>query len=479
MTQRIIPIQPVAADGATTVSLYQKQAKIYPRSIKGWFASWRWAMVWLTQLLFYGLPWLPWNGRQAVLFDLGARRFFIFDLVLYPQDFVYLAGLLVLSAYALFFFTAVAGRLWCGYACPQTVYTEIFLWVERKFEGDRGARMRLDGEPWSAGKLLRKSGKHAAWLLIGLWTGFTFVGYFTPIQSLWGEAFTLSFGPWEWFWVNFYGLATYGNAGFLREQVCKYMCPYARFQSAMFDRDTLIVSYDTARGEARGKRGRGDDAKAKGLGDCIDCGLCVHVCPVGIDIRDGLQYECIACTACIDACDGVMDKMHYPRGLIRYATENALVNRWPAAQALRRVLRPRVIIYGSLLVVIASAFVVSLSLRRPLKVDVVRDRATMSRQVEQGAIENVYRLQVMNATEGPRSVRIVADGLPGVVVQSPVEAIALAPAEARWVTVAVRLPYDSARAAGSGSHRIDFHVSTVDAASPIAVDERSTFMVPR
>ncbi|HQC99737.1 MAG TPA: 4Fe-4S binding protein, partial [Aquabacterium sp.] len=226
------------------VSLYQKQKKIYPRAVSGLFANWRWGMVWFTQLLFYGLPWLQWNGRQAVLFDLGARRFYIGPLVLYPQDFIFLTAILIISAYALFLFTAVAGRLWCGFTCPQTVYTEIFMWVERKIEGDRIARMKLDEGPWNANKLWRKSAKQAAWVLISLWTGFTFVGYFTPILSLVAEAASLGFGPWEWFWVLFYALATYGNAGFLREQVCKYMCPYARFQSVMFDKDTLIISYD-------------------------------------------------------------------------------------------------------------------------------------------------------------------------------------------------------------------------------------------
>ncbi|MCL4699686.1 MAG: 4Fe-4S binding protein, partial [Burkholderiaceae bacterium] len=225
------------------VSLYQKQRKIYPRAVSGWFAGWRWALVWATQLLFYGLPWLEWNARQAVLFDLGARRFYIFGLVLYPQDFIYLTALLVISAYALFLFTAVAGRLWCGFACPQTVYTEIFLWIERVLEGDRNRRMKLDAAPWSLGKLARKGGKQVIWVALGLWTGFTFVGYFTPIKQLAASVVSFGLGPWETFWTLFYGFATYGNAGFLREQVCKYMCPYARFQSAMFDRDTMIISY--------------------------------------------------------------------------------------------------------------------------------------------------------------------------------------------------------------------------------------------
>jgi len=479
---RVIPIQsvPLAADETPrTVSLYEKQKKIYPRSVHGWFAGWRWLMVWLTQLLFYGLPWLPWNGRQAVLFDLGARRFFIFDLVLYPQDFIYLTGLLVLSAYALFFFTAVGGRLWCGYACPQTVYTEIFLWVEHRIEGERGARMKRDAGPRSVDKLWRKTAKHAVWLTIGLWTGFTFVGYFTPIRTLWAEAFTLGFGPWEWFWVNFYGLATYGNAGFLREQVCKYMCPYARFQSAMFDHDTMIVSYDAERGDPRGTRARGADLAQAKLGHCIDCALCVHVCPVGIDIRNGLQYECIACSACIDACNGVMDKMKYPRGLIRYATQNGLAQHLDRAGMFRRVLRPRVLIYGAVLIAISAAFVVTLARRPLLKVDVVRDRTTLARLVDEGRIENVYRLQLMNATEQPRRYRIGVTGIAGAELANGSE-VALQPAEARWVTLAVRVPPQSAQSLGPGAHPIRFQIVRSDASGDTgAIAEKSTFVVPR
>ncbi len=475
----VIPITQVASDAPTPalVSLYEKQRTIYMRSVHGWFARWRWGLVWLTQALFYGLPWLPWNGRQAVLFELTSRRFYLFDLVLYPQDFIYLTGILVLSAYGLFFFTTVGGRLWCGYACPQTVYTEIFMWVEHRIEGERGARMKLDAGPWTANKLARKSAKHAVWLAIGLWTGFTFVGYFTPVRTLWAEAFTLSFGPWEWFWVNFYGLATYGNAGFLREQVCKYMCPYARFQSAMFDRDTLIVSYDTARGDPRGTRARSADAKALGLGDCIDCGLCVQVCPVGIDIRDGLQYECIACSACIDACDNVMDKMKYPRGLIRYATENSLVQGLARGQMFRRVLRPRVLVYGAVLLAIAVGFATSLAMRRHFKVDVVRDRMTLAREVDGDQIENLYRLQLMNATEQPQRYRIEVHGLAGARL-AQADPVDVAPAQARWVTVAVRVPEETAESAGPGAHVVRFEVVALgDEAA--RVSERSTFVVPR
>jgi cytochrome c oxidase accessory protein FixG len=472
----------------SVVSLYQKQDKIYARAVSGWFAGWRWALVWFTQLVFYGLPWLEWNGRQAVLFDLGARRFYIFGLVLYPQDFIYLTGLLIVSAYALFLFTAVAGRLWCGYACPQTVYTEIFMWVERHLEGDRMRRMKLDKAPWSVEKVLRKGGKHLAWGAIGLWTGITFVGYFTPIQTLVVSVATLGLGPWEWFWVLFYGFATYGNAGFMREQVCKYMCPYARFQSAMFDKDTLIISYDEERGEPRGgvrakrsQESRRTDANGAPLGDCIDCELCVQVCPTGIDIRKGLQYECIGCTACIDVCNGVMDKMQYPRGLIRYATQNGLQKHLSRTQVIARVLRPRVLVYSGVLVLICAALLTSLFMRTPFKVDVVRDRGALARQVEAGWVENVYRLQIMNATENTQRYRVTAAGLPGLRTDLAGD-IAVEPAQARWVPVAVRVPPEAAAQAGAGVHPIAFTIQRLEGEGGDTlrqVNEKTTFMVPR
>mgnify|MGYP002737988462 CR=1 FL=1 len=452
--------------------LQDRRQKIYPRSAKGLYTRWRWFFVFATQIFYYGMPWLQWNGRQAMLFDLEARRFYLFGLVLYPQDVFYLAALLILSALLLFLFTAVAGRQWCGYTCPQTVYTEIFLWVEEKFEGNRNQRMRLDAAPWSMDKLRRKAGKHTVWLAIGLCTGFTFVGYFTPIQALAGHVVTLTLGPWQTFWILFYGFATWGNAGFLREQVCKYMCPYARFQSAMFDRDTLIVTYDADRGEPRGKRSKRADPKALGLGDCIDCTLCVQVCPTGIDIRDGLQYECISCAACIDACDDVMDKMGYPRGLIRYSTETALQKGWGRRQILRRVLRPRVLIYGTVLTAVAAALATSLVVRTPFKVDVIRDRATLARIVTDGRIENVYRLQVMNATERRQRFRIRADGLPGLSLRGQ-DRVDIAPEQMASVPVQLRLPPD---AASAGSHPVRFHVAS-DALGEVS--EKSVFIVPR
>ena len=482
--QRVIPIQPEPASAAVaiekTVSLYKKSEKIYAREVSGWFVKWRWVLVWITQMVFYGMPWLIWNHRQAVLFDLTSRRFYLFNLVLYPQDFIYLTALLVLSAYGLFLFTTVAGRLWCGYACPQTVYTEIFMWIERKIEGDRPKRMKLDKSPWSLQKVGRKLGKQAAWLTFALWTGFTFVGYFTPIRTLAQEVLSFGLGPWETFWVLFYGFATYGNGGYMREQVCKYMCPYARFQSAMFDRDTLIISYDEKRGEPRGSRSRKADAKALGQGDCVDCTLCVQVCPTGIDIRKGLQYECIGCAACIDVCDSVMDKMGAPRGLIRYSTLNAMDKGWGRKEMWQRVARPRVFIYSSILVVIVGLFLTSLYSRPPFRVDIVRDRGAMARVVDEGFVENVYRIQLMNASEQVQKYRIGVEQLSQATLSGGDEVV-LGPAEARWVPVAVRVPPEAAARMGSGMYGMSFVVEQLRQGDRPQIDirEKSTFMVPR
>ncbi len=460
------------------VSLYAAQEKIYPRSVSGLFSKWRWVMIWLTQLVFYGLPWLEWGQRQAVLFDLGARRFFIFGLVLYPQDLIYLTAILIISALSLFLFTAVAGRLWCGYTCPQTVYTEIFLWFERLIEGDRAARMRLDKSGMTLEKATKKSLKHFVWIVFALWTGFTFVGYFTPIRELLQSWAVLQMGPWETFWVFFYGFATYGNAGFLREQICKYMCPYARFQSAMFDRDTLIVTYDEQRGEPRGSRSRKADLKSTGLGACVDCHLCVQVCPTGIDIRKGLQYECIGCGACADVCDSVMDKVGYPRGLIRYTTENGMLNHWSRGAILRRVLRPRVLIYSSILALLCAALITSLIVRAPFKADVIRDRGVMSRIVQGGLLENVYRMQLMNATEETQNYRISARGEDGLLMKSPDldegATISLESAQSKWITLYLQIPDGTLE---SGSHRVWFDVEMLG--SDKTLEEKSVFLVPR
>ncbi len=468
-----LPSQAVAATGdAVEVSLYEIRKKIYPRAVQGWFARWRISLVVLTQLAFYGAAWFEWNGRQAVLFDLVQRKFYILGFVFWPQDFIYLTALLIISALSLFLFTAVAGRLWCGYACPQTVYTEMFLWVERKIEGDRAARMKLDQGGLSGRKFGLKVAKHATWVAIALWTGFTFVGYFTPIRELGAAVIMRTTGPWETFWILFYGFATYGNAGWMREQVCKYMCPYARFQSAMFDKDTMIITYDRDRGEPRGGRSKSADPSALGLGSCVDCGICVQVCPTGIDIRNGLQYECIGCAACIDGCNQVMDKVGYPRGLIRYSTTHAVENKLSRREMFLRALRPRVLIYSGILLAIVVSVLFSLVTRIPLKVDVIRDRATMSREVEGGQIENIFRLQVMNTTERPRNFVIRADGIPSLMIagESRVE---LPAASTQLITVRARIQNG---AVGAGSHKIRFLVEAEDDAH-VAVTERSVFLV--
>jgi cytochrome c oxidase accessory protein FixG len=462
--------------------MYAAEAKIYPRNVKGYFARWRWVMVWVTQLVFYGLPWLQWNGHQAVLFDLDGGRFYLFGLLLYPQDLIYLAALMVIAALALFFFTALAGRLWCGYACPQTVYTELFMWIEHHCEGDRLARQRLDAAPWGRNKLLRKGAKQLGWTSLALLTGFTFVGYFTPILQLAGEVATFTLSAWEAFWVLFYALATYGNAGFMREQVCKYMCPYARIQSALIDRDSMIISYDAARGDPRGSRARKSSAAAQGLGDCIDCTLCVQVCPTGIDIRNGLQNECIACAACIDVCDGVMDKMGSPRGLIRYATENGIEKRWSRAAMLKRALRPRVLIYATALTVLCGAFAFSLASRSALLVDVIKDRNTLARVIDDGQVENVYRLQIMNRTESTVHLRVSVEGLPGLVVASGAE-LDLPGAAIGALPLRLRLPAAHAAELGGRTHpiRFELHNAGPQAAGAPALDVHagSTFYVPR
>ena len=467
-----IPLQMLETAGS---SLYASERKVYPRDVDGRFQRLRNVAVVVLLGLFYGVAWLRWDGRQAVLFDLPARKFYVFGLGFWPQDFLFLALLLIIAALALFFFTAIAGRLWCGYACPQTVWTEVFLKMERWTEGDRGQRMKLDAAPWGARKLLRKSAKHALWIVFALWTGFTFVGYFSPITDLAART-PWSWSGWETFWILFYAFATWGNAGFMREQVCKYMCPYARFQSAMFDRNTLIIAYDAVRGERRGPRKRGfgsvfERARAslpapalhnppellslhdspESLGDCIDCTICVQVCPTGIDIRDGLQYECIACGACVDACNEVMDKVGYPRGLIRHSTQNAIDAR-PT-----RVLRPRVFVYGLLLLTLCFGWAWGVMHRSVLIAEVLRDRNSLYRVADDGRIENGYTLKIINKEASGRSYRLFVTA-PGGITLTGGDRLIAADAE-EVLTVPVTL---SAQKGTTSRSEVVFHVETLD-----------------
>lgn len=371
-------------------SLFEKRKKLYPREVHGLFAKLRVLGITVLLGLYYLLPWINLNDHQIVLLDLPARKFYIFHWIFWPQDFIYLALLLICAAFALFLFTALAGRLWCGYACPQTVWTEVFLWIERKVEGSRSQQMKLDKQANSLHKFRIKATKHTLWIIFAAFTGFTFVGFFTPIRELSANIMNFQLGPWETFWLIFYSLATYGNAGWLREQVCMYMCPYARFQSAMLDKNSLVISYDALRGEPRGSRKKGQDPVAKNLGSCVDCTLCVQVCPTGIDIRDGLQYECIGCAACIDVCDDVMDKMDYPSGLIKYTTENSLDGK-PT-----KILRARVIIYTLLLISILAGVIYSIETRDSVALNILRDRNALYREGYDGTISNSYTIKILN-----------------------------------------------------------------------------------
>jgi cytochrome c oxidase accessory protein FixG len=460
-----------------TVLLYAPGKKIYAKATKGYFNNWRWVFVFLTQALYYLTPWVQWNGRQAVLFDLEARRFYIFDLMLVPQDFIYLTGLLLISALGLFLFTAIAGRLFCGYACPQTVYTEIFMQVERWIEGDRHVRMRRDREKSLSARLPLKLSKWFVWALIALWTGFTFGGYFTPIDQLGMGVLAGTLGFWQSFWILFYAFFTMMQAGFMREQVCKYMCPYARFQSAMFDRDTLIVSYDTERGEPRGKRAKHIDPKSVGKGDCIDCGVCVEVCPTGIDIRDGLQYECIGCGLCADACNTIMDRMGTPRGLVRYATLNSLEHRLTEKEVRQHFFRPRVLIYGTILLTVTIAILTSLAMRTPLKVNVIRDRGALAREVEGQYIENTYRLQINNTSDRPHRFVVVPHGINHLKADGDTRFTVEAGAVSTAI-VSVQLPLADAERMSKGSHKIELEVRSEDDRA-LTVTEKAAFFLPR
>ncbi|MEM6580117.1 MAG: cytochrome c oxidase accessory protein CcoG [Pseudomonadota bacterium] len=402
-----VDLQELAPAEVGEIDLYQHREKIYTRKIEGFFQRVRLFSGWPLLLGYFLLPWLQWDGRQAVLFDLPARKFYILGLTFWPQDFPMLAFLLIISAFALFTVTNLFGRIWCGYTCPQTVWTSIFMWLEQRIEGSRNQRIKLDKAPWSAKKIVSKGLKHCSWLFVALVTGITFIGYFTPIRQLLPELFTLSAGMWAGSWTVFFTLATYINAGWMREQVCVYMCPYARFQSVMFDQDTLIVSYDSGRGEPRGSRKRDIAHNELQVGDCIDCELCVQVCPTGIDIRHGLQYECIGCALCVDACDSVMDKMQYPRGLIRYTSEHEL------SGGTTRWLRPRVLGYCTVLIAMILVFGLYFFGRVPVELTALRDRTELYIVTDSGDIENIYTLHLANKDNAAHQFTISIDGIAG------------------------------------------------------------------
>ena len=454
-------------DVTPTYDLYQTQDKIYIRRTKGLFRNLRFfGNLFLFAVFFLGV-WATWDDRQAILFDLPARKFHILGITFWPQDLMLLAWFFIIAAFALFFVTVFAGRVWCGYTCPQSAWTWIFVWIEEKTEGLRNARIKQDKEPVSIKRTGRKLLKHLLWLLVAFWTAVTFVGYFVPIRELLSEIATFEVAGWSLFFLFLFTVATYGNAGWLREQVCLYMCPYARFQSVMFDKDTLIVSYDEKRGEPRGSRKRSDNPAELGLGSCIDCDLCVQVCPTGIDIRDGLQYECISCAACIDACDSVMDKMGYARELISYTTEHNL------SGEKTRLLRPRLFGYGIALLAMLTTFSIAINTRTPLEMDIIRDRDVLHRITADGQIENAYELKIMNMTDEIRTFSLELSGLEGLTLAGSPE-INVNAGEARAFRVRMIAPPSSIE---RPSHKISLTLTDQNDPS-LSVTEESRFFGP-
>ncbi len=420
----------------TGVEHYKPRDQIYVRKVKGYFQNIRRKMNFVFLAAFALLPWLQFNGQQAILFDLSEQRFNIFGLTLWPQDLTLLAWMFIIGAFLLFFVTTFLGRVWCGYLCPQTVWTFIFIWFEEKLEGSANQRKRLDQQKLDFNKFWRKAAKHSCWMFFSILTALTFVGYFVPMQELTLDFFSFNASIAATAWILFFAFCTYGNAGWMREIMCLHMCPYARFQSAMFDQDTLTVSYDTARGENRGRRARKADPVELGLGDCIDCSLCVQVCPTGIDIRNGLQYECINCGACADACDDVMDKMGYRKGLIRYTTETALEGRKV------HILRPKLFVYALVLLVMTGFFVADIATRVPLQLDIIRDRNTLARENIDGLVENVYTLKILNKSQFKSRYKIHLEGLNGYIWQGEQE-ITVAGADIATLAISIAIdPYE-------------------------------------
>jgi cytochrome c oxidase accessory protein FixG len=450
-----------------TESLYQKRQQIYVRKAIGFFTNLRTSMNWVLLLAYFSFSWIQWNGKQAILFDLPNRQFHIFDITFFPHDFMLLSWVLIICAFLLFFMTVFAGRVWCGYTCPQSVWTFLYIWAERVTEGPRNKRMSLDRSELTKEKVARKGAKHLLWLFFAAATAFAFVGYFSPVRDLGPRILEGDLGPWESWWLIFFVAATYINAGWLREQVCIYMCPYARFQSVMFDQDTLIISYDEQRGENRGKRKKGSDYKAQGLGDCIDCNACVHVCPVGIDIRDGLQYECVACGACVDACDDMMERVGYPKGLVLYTTEHQLDGN------KTHIMRPRLIGYFAVLCAMFIAFAYTLYSRIPLEVDILRDRGQLFSELPNGNIENVYTLKLANKEQVDHDYSISVSGIDGMEYKGA-DVVTIKSGELLDLPVRITV---APRYLSKANNTILFKVEALDNQS-ISIEEENRFIGP-
>lgn len=464
-----IPVKNITIHKAKGVETYQPSHHIYVRKVTGFFQRLRRRMNMVYFAFFALLPWLEYNGHQAVLFDIGSQRFTLWGLTLWPQDLTLLAWLFILGAFLLFFVTTFLGRVWCGYMCPQTVWTFIFIWFEEKIEGTANQRKKLDSQEMNINKVARKTLKHGAWLLFSLFTAMTFAGYFAPMREVFVNVFTLNTTAMMAGIIAFFTFATYGNAGWMRETVCLHMCPYARFQSAMFDKDTLTVSYDKNRGESRGARGRKQDHKAMGLGDCIDCDLCVQVCPTGIDIRNGLQYECINCGACVDACDGVMEKMNYEKGLIRYTTEHELQGKNV------HFIRAKLVGYAIVLAIMSTLLVLEIVNRVPVSMDIIRDRNELAKENFNGEIENVYTLKILNKSQTDNHYRLSVIGISNTVWHGEQEIMVKA---ASVYTLPISISVDPYELKGYMSD-ISFVIEQIKPKSDIKLKQESRFFNKR
>jgi cytochrome c oxidase accessory protein FixG len=451
-----------------TVSLYEKWRKIYPLWVSGGFQTWRRVVLVILLLIFYVSPWLQWNGEAGVYFDLAHRRFTILWSTFVPEEFIFLAWLLLIAALSLFTVTVAAGRVFCGWACPQTVWSLVYFTIEYFIEGDRNTRMRMDKGPWNRRRVLKKALKYTAWTLVALSISTTFLGYFVPIRELLPRIASFDLSGWERFFLFFPAAGSFLMSGVLREQVCFHMCPYARFQSVMFDHDSLIISYDEERGEPRGKRRRSVDVAQSELGSCIDCRKCVSVCPTGIDIRDGLQYQCIGCAACVDACTGIMKEMGYGDSLVRYSTQRR--------DQHERVhwLRPRLIGYASMILVMIGLFTYTLTQRTPLSLDVTRDRNRLYREFWDGSVENVYTLRISNRGAEPQEYRIEFES------ELPLEYHGERTVQVdagKLEPVPIRLTLPGGSEVGEGSSEVRFKIETLDPPGH-EVDKLSLFHRP-
>jgi cytochrome c oxidase accessory protein FixG len=465
-------------------SLYAKRVKIYPKEAHGTFRTAKWIIMAVTLGIYYVVPWLRWNRGpylpdQAVLIDFPSRRFYFFFLEIWPQEFYFITGLLVLAALALFLVTAIAGRVWCGYTCPQTVWTDLMIAVERFWQGDRNARLRLDKNPWSAETLLRKGATHFCWLLIAVATGGAWVFYFADAPTLARQLVTLEAPAVAYAFIGIFTATTYGLGGIAREQVCTYMCPWPRIQGAMFDRDSLLISYRTWRGEPRGPHKAGQDWT--GRGDCVDCAQCVAVCPAGIDIRNGPQLECIQCALCIDACNEIMDKVGRPRGLIAYDTVRNLDAAGKTHVPIR-LLRPRVVLYASAMAVVGAIMLTALLLRPDLEVSILHDRNPLYVKLSEGGVRNGYTIKLLNKLYEPHAFRLALDGLPGAALtivgreNETDPAVTVAPDELQSLRAYVTL--DKKSVAALSGEATDFSLVVTDAATGNQAEHGLTFRGP-